>query len=311
MSRTRTRVISGFATTVFVGFGVALTAPAALADNDDVETMDDGAGVEIDEHYVESYDFVCSAEEAPESHELSLEVGLTVADTAETGETLMAAASSESYMFGFPNEEVEAGDHTQNLELQLSGEAAPQDDVSFEQTNTESYTHTGEDVELELDEPTPVELDLVNPGELVFVPASVTTTIEHASGTVTTVCEVEGESEPLAATDVSGDPIEDEDDDEDDGEDQDPPEEDDGEDQDPPEDDNGDDTAPEDEGDDKAPEDEGEGDDTAPEDEADDQLPVTGAALGGLVAAAVAALGGGGAAMYLARKRKAAVGTEE
>ncbi|HLU96870.1 MAG TPA: chaplin family protein [Thermobifida alba] len=38
----------------------------------------------------------------------------------------------------------------------------------------------------------------------------------------------------------------------------------------------------------------------------DRTLPVTGAALGGLVAAAVAALGGGGAAMYLARRKKAA-----
>src|SRR5690606_10135404 len=39
---------------------------------------------------------------------------------------------------------------------------------------------------------------------------------------------------------------------------------------------------------------------------ADDKpgLPVTGAALGGLIAAAVVAVGGGGAAMYLARKRK-------
>ncbi|RCV55787.1 hypothetical protein DEF23_13845, partial [Marinitenerispora sediminis] len=33
-------------------------------------------------------------------------------------------------------------------------------------------------------------------------------------------------------------------------------------------------------------------------------LPVTGAALGGLVAVAAVAIGGGGAAMYLARKRK-------
>ncbi|MEY9214177.1 chaplin [Thermobifida halotolerans] len=37
----------------------------------------------------------------------------------------------------------------------------------------------------------------------------------------------------------------------------------------------------------------------------DETLPVTGAALGGLVAAAVAALGGGGAAMYLSRRKKA------
>ncbi|GAB3206512.1 chaplin family protein [Marinactinospora thermotolerans] len=40
-------------------------------------------------------------------------------------------------------------------------------------------------------------------------------------------------------------------------------------------------------------------------------LPVTGAALGGLVAAAVAAVGGGGAAMYLARRRKAAAAAGE
>ncbi|GAA3729191.1 intracellular sulfur oxidation DsrE/DsrF family protein [Spinactinospora alkalitolerans] len=39
-------------------------------------------------------------------------------------------------------------------------------------------------------------------------------------------------------------------------------------------------------------------------------LPVTGAALGGLVAAAVAALGGGGAAMYFSRKKKAAAAAE-
>lgn len=47
-----------------------------------------------------------------------------------------------------------------------------------------------------------------------------------------------------------------------------------------------------------------------PEDdgEAEGGLPVTGAALGGLVAAAAAALGGGGLAMYLARKRRSAAG---
>ncbi|WP_052745545.1 hypothetical protein [Allosalinactinospora lopnorensis] len=39
-------------------------------------------------------------------------------------------------------------------------------------------------------------------------------------------------------------------------------------------------------------------------DEASSDLPVTGAALAGLVAAAATALGGGGAAMFLARKRK-------
>ncbi|MFD0773345.1 thioester domain-containing protein [Streptomonospora algeriensis] len=41
------------------------------------------------------------------------------------------------------------------------------------------------------------------------------------------------------------------------------------------------------------------------DDEADGGLPVTGAALGGLVAAAVAALGAGAAVMYLSRKRRA------
>ncbi|GAA4890832.1 thioester domain-containing protein [Streptomonospora salina] len=40
------------------------------------------------------------------------------------------------------------------------------------------------------------------------------------------------------------------------------------------------------------------------DDEADGGLPVTGAALGGLVAAAVAALGAGAAVMYLSRKRR-------
>ncbi|GAA3750643.1 TQXA domain-containing protein [Spinactinospora alkalitolerans] len=45
---------------------------------------------------------------------------------------------------------------------------------------------------------------------------------------------------------------------------------------------------------------------TPPADKPEDEggLPVTGAALGGLVAAAVVAIGGGGAAMYLSRKRK-------
>ncbi|KIH97183.1 peptidase [Streptomonospora alba] len=57
--------------------------------------------------------------------------------------------------------------------------------------------------------------------------------------------------------------------------------------------------------------------DTKPAPEGDDTdasggLPVTGPALGGLVAAAVAAVGGGGAAMVISRRRKAAaVGTED
>ncbi|MDA0563080.1 thioester domain-containing protein [Streptomonospora sp. S1-112] len=45
-------------------------------------------------------------------------------------------------------------------------------------------------------------------------------------------------------------------------------------------------------------------DQAPPEDEDEGGLPVTGAAIGGLVAAAVAALGTGGAAMYLSRKRR-------
>ncbi|WP_157036195.1 thioester domain-containing protein [Streptomonospora alba] len=44
--------------------------------------------------------------------------------------------------------------------------------------------------------------------------------------------------------------------------------------------------------------------DEGKDDEADGGLPVTGAALGGLVAAAVAALGAGAAVMYLSRKRR-------
>ncbi|TDQ55328.1 chaplin [Actinorugispora endophytica] len=44
---------------------------------------------------------------------------------------------------------------------------------------------------------------------------------------------------------------------------------------------------------------------------ADGSLPVTGVALGGLVAAAVAALGGGGAAMYLSRRKKAAAAASQ
>ncbi|MDS1272011.1 thioester domain-containing protein [Lipingzhangella sp. LS1_29] len=69
----------------------------------------------------------------------------------------------------------------------------------------------------------------------------------------------------------------------------------------PPEDDK---TPPPDEekppADDKKPENGDEGD------QADDQLPVTGAQLGGLIAAAVVALGGGAAALFLARKRRSA-----
>ncbi|QBI52013.1 chaplin [Streptomonospora litoralis] len=54
----------------------------------------------------------------------------------------------------------------------------------------------------------------------------------------------------------------------------------------------------------------------APEDGGDDTsatggLPVTGPALGGMVAAAVAAVGGGGAAMYFTRRRKAAAAAAE
>ncbi|MBB6118529.1 chaplin family protein [Nocardiopsis algeriensis] len=56
----------------------------------------------------------------------------------------------------------------------------------------------------------------------------------------------------------------------------------------------------------------GTGDDKpAPGQQADGELAVTGAALGGLVAAAVAAIGAGGAGLYFARKRKAAAASSE
>lgn len=45
-------------------------------------------------------------------------------------------------------------------------------------------------------------------------------------------------------------------------------------------------------------------------DAAGDTLPVTGGAPAGLVVAALAAAGAGGGALYLARKRKAAAGTD-
>lgn len=48
--------------------------------------------------------------------------------------------------------------------------------------------------------------------------------------------------------------------------------------------------------------------DADPASSGSDSLPVTGAALAGLLAAGLTALGGGGVALYLARKRKAAVG---
>ncbi|GAA3729576.1 hypothetical protein HDA32_000012 [Spinactinospora alkalitolerans] len=53
------------------------------------------------------------------------------------------------------------------------------------------------------------------------------------------------------------------------------------------------------------------GQDDGDTDAAGGSLPVTGAALGGLVTAAAVAVGGGGAAMYFSRRRKAAAGSDE
>ena len=59
-----------------------------------------------------------------------------------------------------------------------------------------------------------------------------------------------------------------------------------------------------DEGGEKPAADDKPAEDAKPAPAAEDTLPVTGAALGGLVAAAVAALGGGGAAMYFTRRKR-------
>lgn len=291
MSRRKTRTLTGFATTTFVGFGLAIAAPAAMADTLDQQLiLDDRQAPQTLDTPGESADvtYECSIDGQGET--TTLDVSLAAPAEAETGQTVEVVGDSDRFYYAY-NEEVAEGNATHDIQFDVSGDAAPTDSVNFALQNTEAFM-PGDD-EIAWTDPEVAALDLTNPGDLVFVPGTVTTTIDQPSGSSVTVCDPV-DAEPIHVTSVTGDPIdedpEDEDPEDEDPEDEDPEDED-------PEDEDGDEQNP--------PEDEdGKGDGEDDDGDADGGLPVTGAALGGLVAAAVAALGGGSGAMYLARKRR-------
>lgn len=314
MSRRKTRTLTGFAATTFVGFGLAAVAPAAMADtNLDVELLNDvrqpletldlpGEGGEA------TLEYQCATTDGIDDSVEQMTVGISAPNEAETGQTIQVSGGSDAFYYYYPSEEIAAGDASLEVEFQLSGDAAPTDSISFTLTNTEAFAPGQDDITWS--EPELVDLDLTTPGELNYVAGTVTTSVDQATGNTTTVCDPT-EPEAVHATNVTGDPIEDDEDE--DSDDQTPPEDED-EDETPPEDEDDEQTPPEEEDDEQTPPEDEDGDkgDEDGKEEAGGGLPVTGAALGGLVAAAVAALGGGGGAMYLARKRRNnAAATEE
>ncbi|MDS1269904.1 hypothetical protein RIF23_06305 [Lipingzhangella sp. LS1_29] len=319
MSTLSKRVVGGFAATAFAGFGSVLAAPAAASDVD-IEPLDQDLEdvIEFDHDYVALVDYHCQAPDFQFEETLPLAVGTHVPAAAETGESITVQAAWVPFFMFHGIQEIPADEFESDFDLELTGSAAPNDEATFEMGISEAFTPDPVEWVEALPEWTvePAELDLVNPGEVAFVPGTITTTVTQDAGTTTTVCEPEGDPEPVTVTEVTGEPVGDggENGDGENGDGENGGAEDgngeNGADNGDGEAGNGDGNGDAENGgaeDGGAEDGNGEGDEQqAPKDEADDQLPVTGAQLGGLVAAAVAALGGGGAAVYLSRKRKAA-----
>ncbi|MDA2814708.1 hypothetical protein O4J56_28955 [Nocardiopsis sp. RSe5-2] len=335
-----TRMTAGFAVFAFAALG----AGPALADDAPEFQEGPGAGAQqIPEEIPQTLD-------APLDEPVGVEVDYTCTDGAggqesdtrtwyfsvfpeEEGRTGDVVAYGGWYDGGGMFYDPEGGAYTSVTDsgtIGVSGSAAPTDAVtvsaSWAGESTDPY---GPD---EADnwnyENLGGTLDLTEPGDLVFTAGTITTTVEQVNGATTTTTCTPASSPELASITVTGDPVGGDDgddenpggDDGDGGGDEDPGG-DDGDDQNPGGDDGdgggdenpgGDDG---DKGDDKGDGGKGEDKPAPGKDSADGDkggsLPVTGAALGGMIAAAVAAVGGGGAAMYFSRKkRNAAADTE-
>ncbi|GAA3746035.1 hypothetical protein GCM10022205_36120 [Spinactinospora alkalitolerans] len=313
-------MVAGFATSAFVGLGFAFTAPAAWAagPEDAAQAVEEngpsaegGADLETNEGGPQTLDipgveetefaYTCLVDDQnPPEEPDDIVLALTAAPTdAATGdEVAIEAEVGAGYWYREGNEH-EPGSATLDYEVLLGGDGAPKDAFSLTAVG-EEFTDAGE---VDWSAATG-SFTATKPGDITLTPGTVTI----QGGGSTTVCKPEG-AESFHTISVAGDPIEEPEPTPSDEPEPTPSQEPTGEDEEPtPEPTDG--AGGGDDGEDKpTPEPSPTGDDG---DQADGGLPVTGAALGGLVAAGAVALGGGGAAMYLSRKRKsAATGSTE
>ncbi|WP_344099166.1 hypothetical protein [Nocardiopsis rhodophaea] len=257
-------------------------------------TLDTDIEEELDfegEHIAQkSYAYTCKAGTQTDSAKILWT--LAHSGDGKTGDPYVWAAGVDNVPYFYADEPVTKG--TFSGALNLGGAAAPQKSLT---TTSTAEGPVDEDGSFPIDsynfDGTSGTITPLKPGKLTFTPGTVTAKIEQASGTVTTTCTPSEEPAALASVAITGKDMSDKDNGSDADKNKDAGTGSGGE--------KGDGSGSGSDGDKNK-----EADTSKPANEAGSSLPVTGAALGGLVAAGVAALGGGGAALYLSRKRKAA-----
>ncbi|MBB6173668.1 LPXTG-motif cell wall-anchored protein [Nocardiopsis mwathae] len=228
-----------------------------------------------------TYAYTCKAGDQTENAQIVWT--LAHSGDAKTGDPYVWAGGIDDAPFYLVEEPIQKA--TISSVFDLGGPAAPQKSL----TSTAVATGPADDInDIPADkwnfDGTSGTFTPLKPGKLTFTPGTITIKIEQASGTATTTCSPSKPAE-LASVQITGDDLSGQKGQDGDGDGQ-----------------KGSDTDP-------AKKAEGAGTDDDPTKNAEtagSNLPVTGAALAGLVAAGAAALGGGGAAMYFARKKKAA-----
>ncbi|MDA2808909.1 hypothetical protein [Nocardiopsis suaedae] len=328
-SRTAPRIVAGFA--VF-GFAALGAAPASAEP----------------EPITKDIAYHCTSQGGwEESGDIEWKFGVTNGSSFDPGEQVAALGNSQ-WRYAYP--ETDHGNVTRVLvrhEVDLSGGAATDDRLTFQSkwngsAAPEAFTEGTEGGDWQYPSQ-PAGTRAGDGSSLVFSGGKIVASLLFEDGEHwVTTCTPTGDAE-ITSVEVSGKPDPEEPEDPEDPGDEDPggDDGDGGGDEDPGGDDGdgGDDQNPggddgdgggdenpggDDGGDDQKPGDgdKGDGGDTgedkpAPGDggsadgDKGGSLPVTGAALGGMVAAAVAAVGGGGAAMFFARKKKRAAADTE
>ncbi|ASU82331.1 hypothetical protein CDO52_05600 [Nocardiopsis gilva YIM 90087] len=252
--------------------------------------------LDFDGDYIaqKTYAYTCTAGSQTDSAKILWT--LAHSGDGKTGEPYVWAAGVDNFPYYYADEPVTNG--TFSGALNLSGAAAPQKSLTATATAQGPVDEHGNFPadKWNYDKTTGTFTPL-KPGKLTFTPGTVTIKIEQASGTVTTTC-TPSEPATLASVDITGKDMSDKDNGNGNGSGSD-------------KDNNGETGSGGEKGDGSGSGSDGdkntEADTSKPAaDKAGAGLPVTGAALGGLVAAGAAALGGGGAAMYFSRKKKAA-----
>ncbi|WP_017622843.1 hypothetical protein [Nocardiopsis chromatogenes] len=329
-----TRMTAGFAVFAFAALG----AGPALADDAPEAQSGAGAGPEAPEapqtldapvdDVLTDVEYTCTSEFGDSSTEtLSWFFETSAVDgEAATGDTLMHAGGFDGGIFWFAEGAGPVTSMTVTGRVTTTGEAAVGPEEHLETTWSGSSKNPFEETEGWNYDGLAGERELTRPGSITYRPSGVTfTAVQEDGTTTTTTCDPES-TPVLTEVTVTGDPIgggddgDDENpggddggdggenpggDDGDGGDDQNPGGDDGGDGGENPGGDDGDKGGDKDgsDGGDKGEDKPAPGGDSADGDNGG-ALPVTGAALGGLVAAAVAAVGGGGAAMYFSRKKK-------